>query len=379
MFWKRKDKNEEDENSCPFCGVSNAMDATTCVQCYYDLNKPARDQHNPVETSVKNDLLSTLMDDDEEEEEEYSVEAVLALEDVTVDIDQYDDASGSEDFSFIESEGPTLSETVEFEKAEEVELSTEDAPEIEERFIVPESNPLDEVEEPVHTGQGQLFSETSGEEAEVDFSGTVGPEPGMVPDLPDMDEEEESAIPELPLVEDDFVPELPEDEVSETEQTPDLPSEDESVLPELPEEEVSEIEQTPDLPSEDESVPSLPDDDLVESSIEEPTEEDVVTPEPQLGHRIWPWPAAAPYDHRDVHRIVVESLTLVKSGRVQEAEAQIDALGPHLGDDVSLLYHIGLVLQQAGRTEHLNWMLEMARRVHPGDERVNTAIAHLSA
>ena len=157
MFWKRKDKNEEDENSCPFCGVSNAMDATTCVQCYYDLNKPARDQHNPVETSVKNDLLSTLMDDDDEEEEEYSVEAVLALEDVTVDIDQYDDASGSEDFSFIESEGPTLSETVEFEKAEEVELSTEDAPEIEERFIVPESNPLDEVEEPVHTGQGQLF------------------------------------------------------------------------------------------------------------------------------------------------------------------------------------------------------------------------------
>jgi len=261
MFWKRKDKNEEDENSSPFCGVSNAMDATTCVQCYYDLTKPARDQHNPVETSVKNDLLSTLMDDDDEEEEEYSVEAVLALEDVTVEVDQYDDAAGSEDFSFIESEGPTLSETVEFEKAEEVELSTEDAPEIEERFIVPESNPLDEVEEPVHTGQGQLFSETSGEEAEVDFSGTVGPEPGMVPDLPDMDEEEESAIPELPLVEDDFVPELPE-------------------------EEVSEIEQTPDLPSEDESVPSLPDDDLVESSIEEPTEEDVVTPEPQLGHRI---------------------------------------------------------------------------------------------
>ena len=155
MFWKRKDKNEEDENSCPFCGVSNAMDATTCSQCYYDLTKPARDQHNPVETSVKNDLLSTLMDDaDDNEEEEYSVEAVLALEDVTVDIDQYDDAEDSDNFSFIESEGPTLSETVEFEKAEEVELSTEDAPEIEERFTVPESDPLDEVEEPVHTGQG---------------------------------------------------------------------------------------------------------------------------------------------------------------------------------------------------------------------------------
>lgn len=369
MFWKRKDKNEEDENSCPFCGVSNAIDATTCIQCYYDLTKPARDQHNPVETSVKNDLLSTLMDDaDDGEEEEYTVEAVLALEDVTVDIDQYNDAEDSDNFSFIESEGPTLSETIEFEKAEDVELSTEDAPEIEERFIVPESNPLDEVEEPVHTGQGQLFSETSGEESEVDFSGTVGPDPGIIPDLPDMDEDEApfetAALPDLPLVEDDVVPDLPEDEAE---------------LPELPEEEVSEIQQTPMLPDEEESVPELPDDDDIESSIEAPTEEDVVAPEPQLGHRIWPWPASTPYDHRDVHRVVVESLTLVKSGRVQEAETQIDALGPHLGEDVSLLYHIGLVLQQAGRTEHLNWMLEMARRVHPNDENVMTAIAHLSA
>ena len=132
------------------------------------------------------------MDDaDEEKEEEYSVEAVLALEDVTVDIDQYDDAEDSDNFSFIESEGPTLSETVEFEKAEEVELSTDDAPKIEERFTVPESNPLDEVEEPVHTGQGQLFSETASEESEVDFTGTVGPDPGMIPDLPDMDDEPE--------------------------------------------------------------------------------------------------------------------------------------------------------------------------------------------
>ena len=371
MFWKRKDKNEGDENSCPFCGVSNAIDATTCIQCYYDLTKPPRDQHNAVETSVKNDLLSTLMDDgDEEGEEEYSVEAVLALEDVTVDIDQYDDAEDSDNFSFIKSEGPTLSETVEFEKAEDVELSTEDAPEIEERFIVPESNPLDEVEEPVHTGQGQLFSETSGEESEVDFSGTVGPDPSMVPDLPDMDDDEPqmepATIPNLPIIEEGVVPELPEDE-------------DEGALPELPEEDGDEVHPTPELPIEEDPVPELPDDAIVEASIEEPTEEDVVAPEPQLGHRIWPWPAAAPYDQRDIHRIVVESLTLIKSGRIQEAEAQIDTLGPHLGEDVSLLYHIGLVLQQAGRTEHLNWMLEMARRAHSDNESVATAIAHLSA
>ena len=369
MFWKRKDKNEEDENSCPFCGVSNPIDATTCIQCYYDLTKPPRDQHNAVETSVKNDLLSTLMEDVDETVEEYSVEAVLALEEVSVDIDQYDDDGASDDFSFIKSEGPTLSETVEFEKGEDVELSTEDAPQIEERFIVPESNPLDEVEEPIHTGQGQLFSETSGEETEVDFSGSVGPDPGMIPDLPEMEEDDVplniAALPDLPIVEDDVVPELPEDE--------------EEITPGLPDDEVSGVHESPALPSEEDGMPELPDDDVIESSSEEPTEEDVVAPQPQLGHRIWPWPAAAAYDQRDIHRIVVESLTLVKSGRIQEAETQIDALGPHLGDDVSLLYHIGLVLQQAGRAEHLNWMLEMARRIHPSDENVMTAIAHLSA
>lgn len=84
-------------------------------------------------------------------------------------------------------------------------------------------------------------------------------------------------------------------------------------------------------------------------------------------------------DPREVHRIVVESLGLVRAGRIAEAEHNIDALGPQLGDDVSLLYHIGLILQQAGRAEHLNWMLEMARRVHPNDENVMNAIAHLSA
>ena len=84
-------------------------------------------------------------------------------------------------------------------------------------------------------------------------------------------------------------------------------------------------------------------------------------------------------DPREVHRIVVASLGLVRAGRIAEAEHNIDQLGPSLGDDISLLYHIGLILQQAGRAEHLNWMLEMARRVHPNDENVKNAIAHLSA
>ena len=365
MFWKRKKDGAEEGNPCPFCGAQNEPDATTCVQCYYDLNKPARDQHLEVASDVQNDLLSTLMDsDDNEDEEEFAVEAVLDLEDVTIEVDQYDDPLSSDGFSFIDSEGPTLSETVEFETREEVELTTEDAPDIEERFELPDANPLDEVEEPVHTGQGQLI-QTADDENDIDFTGTVGPDPNTIPELPETDED--LSLPPGELT----IPDIPDDIEEDEPQVPDLPVEE--TVPELPEE-----SEAPELP-EDDAVPELPEDDDVEATIEQPAEEDVAAPEVPTSTRIWPWPAGEPMDPREVHRIVVESLGLVRAGRIAEAEHNIDALGPRLGDDVSLLYHIGLILQQAGRAEHLNWMLEMARRVHPNDENVMNAIAHLSA
>ena len=357
MFWKRKKDGKGEGNPCPFCGAQNAVDAVTCVQCYYDLSKPPRDQHLEVASDVQNDLLSTLMNNEETiDEDEFAVEAVLDLEDVTIEVDQYDDRQTSGGFSFIDSHGPTLSETVEYEGLDEVELTTEDAPKYEERFELPESNPLDEVAEPVHTGQGQLF-QSNEQETEVDFTGSVGPDPNELPDLPDTDEElpfDAAAI---------TTPDIPDDiELSDV-STPDLPEDNIASTPELPQEE---------------RVPELPEDDVVAASTEQPSNEDVVAPEVQISTRIWPWPAGPPMDAREVHRIVVESLGLVRAGRVAEAEHNIDALGPQLGDDVSLLYHIGLILQQAGRAEHLNWMLEMARRVHPNDENVRNAIAHLS-
>ena len=367
MFWKRKKEGDEEGNPCPFCGAQNDVNATTCIQCYYDLNKPARDQHLEVASDVQNDLLSTLMnEDDAEDDEEFAVEAVLDLEDVTIEVDQYDDSVQSDGFSFIDSEGPTLSETVEFESQEDVELTTEDAPTIEDRFELPDSNPLDEVAEPIHTGQGQLIQSMDDEE-DVDFTGSVGPSPDALPDLPDAEDDID------PVPDEIEIPDIPDDVVEEATSIPELPEEMDAPIPDVPEEAV-----VPELP-EVAMVPELPEDEDVQSSTEQPDVEDVVTPEVPISTRIWPWPAGEPMDPREVHRIVVESLGLVRAGRIAEAEHNIDALGPQLGDDVSLLYHIGLILQQAGRAEHLNWMLEMARRVHPNDESVLNAISHLSA
>ena len=230
-----------------------------------------------------------------------------------IEVDQYDDSVSSEEFSFIDSEGPTMSETVEFEGRDEVELTTDDAPEIEERFELPDANPLDEVEEPVHTGQGQLI-QNEDDESDVDFAGTVGPDPNAIPELPETEED-------LPISPEELtIPDIPEDIESDAPAIPELPEETEEVTPELPEEVV------PDLPEEDDEVPELPEDDVVNASPTQPEDEDVVTPEVQSSTRIWPWPAGEPMDPREVHRIVVESLGLVRAGKIAEAEHNLSLI-----------------------------------------------------
>ena len=114
-------------------------------------------------SSSDSDIMSTLMNDDFEEfEEENAVEAVLTLDEVTVQVDQFDQsASSSDTFQFIESSGPTLSETKNYQMPDEVQLSKSDAPSKEVDFVVPSSDPLEQVAEPVHTGQGALFSVSS--------------------------------------------------------------------------------------------------------------------------------------------------------------------------------------------------------------------------
>ena len=121
--------------------------------------------------------MTTLLDDDAmlDIEEEHAVEAVLSLDEVTIDIDQFE-ANNPDDegqFEFIASTGPTLSEVQDYSKPDEVELSPNDAPKQESEFTVPQANPLDEVAEPVHTGQGSLFLDLANSDG--DFSDAVGP------------------------------------------------------------------------------------------------------------------------------------------------------------------------------------------------------------
>ena len=121
----------------------------------------------------------------------------------------------------------------------------------------------------------------------------------------------------------------------------------------------------------------LAEDDLVEAIIPAgpPAQPEEITS--SENNHIWPWPAAEEWDSRDIHREVVSALELAKSNKIDEASNTLDRLGPHLGEDLELLYHIGMVLKQIGREEHMRTMLADAQRIKPDNKHVATAVTHL--
>jgi len=291
MFGRKKKASDNIGATCPYCEFTNPLGAETCAQCYYDLNKSARDQPMAEPTTSGEDIMNLLLGDNEDEDDEpiQVVEAVLSLEDVTVDINQYAVAEPQhneegevvpESFEFLGSQGPTLSSTVAAVEDDEVELTAADAPTNVAIFEAGTVDPLAEVAEPVHTGRGGLYSPTVAAPNDDDLTGDVGPTPeysGMdIPDLPD-DEPETPAsltqrdvpfVTEMAAVQPDLtdqpstadgwndtaLPDLPDDDEPVVEPSSAWPepafdaSQDSMMLPDLPEETGDE---TPGLPGDE--------------------------------------------------------------------------------------------------------------------------------
>ena len=381
--WRKKDTSDE-HNICPYCNTPNPLDAKECKLCYYNLDRSARDQPMATPSATESDIMLTLLDQelDEEGEDDFAVEAVLSLEDVTIEVDQFEVEDSGQDagFDFISSSGPTLSEVQDYEIPQEVELSKEDAPTKEIDFVVPVGNPLDEVAEPVHTGQGSLF--TVDADNNDDLTGSVGPSTeNMQPEII----EEEIPTPDLPLstafnTEAPTTPEVPE--IPNVEQptpaaeiTPDVPEIPDSVdiTPDVP-----EIPQGNSVTEAAVSTPEVPDIPVTNSSARQNITAPIEAPEPQHNGRIWPWPAKEAWDERQVYREVVAMLELIKTGKLTQTAQQLDNLGPHLDGNLDMLVHIGTIMRYLGREEHLQWMLKMAQITYPNDSNIAKAMAHLS-
>ena len=360
MFGRKKKDDDAVGVKCPYCEYNNPLGAETCKQCYYSLNKSAREQPMAEPTTSGEEIMSLLLGENEEEEDIGPVvEAVLAIDDVTVEVDQYASTTPAQDedgtpvpdsFEFIGSEGPTLASTVESSEPEEVELTAADAPKEYVEFDLGTVDPMEEVAEPVHTGKGGLYSPTVETPKDEDLLGEVGPAPSATPDLPDLPDETVSAGGSLAQA---------------------MAAESPEVSPE-PSVEAA----VPDLPD-------LPDDEPVAEVAPSPSPEPQAEPAPQpaedVDNRIWPWPKGDAWTPTQVYQEVVTAMEHVKHGRMEAAASTLDALGPHLDNNLDMLLHISVLLQHLGRHEHMKWTLDMAAYVHPNDPHVQQARTRLLA
>jgi hypothetical protein len=343
MFKRNKEQEEAGENACPYCGHENEDDVLNCGLCYYELNKSSREQGEAVDQETAGSIFDELTsDEDDSWQEGQSVEVQLNMDEVSIEVDQYEIVEiGEGDVESVEymdaESAPESSETIDHQEVEiEKEILLDEETKDYQRFELGDHDFMGEIAEPVHMGRGKIVG---GGESE---------------DLPT---EEELAIESTPQ--------------PETEQGTEHIG-----LPQLPDEDEIESEEAiPKGPPKKDTL--LAEDDLIEAIVPVGPPRQTETPITSENKRIWPWPAAEEWDSRDIHREVVSALESAKSNQVDEASTIIDRLGPHLGEDLELLYHIGMVLKQIGREEQMRTMLNDAQRIKPDSEHVATAVAHL--
>lgn len=371
MFGRKKKDKDVVGVACPYCEYNNPLGAVTCEQCYYDLNKSARDQPMAEPTTSGEEIMSLLLGENEEDEDDVLeiVEAVLSVDDVTVEVDQYavpettteEGVETNETFEFIGSQGPTLSQTVvAVEEEDDIALTTDDAPKEYVEFELDRVDPLAQVAEPVHTGKGGLYSPTVSAPNDDDLMGEVGPTTiESTPELPDLPEDEP------PLGEN-----LAQAAATETPELPDLADEAAtSSSMQAADHETVSTPALPDLPEDDELAPEQTEQESVDAVQTPPVQQD----------RIWPWPKAEAWTATQVYQEVVSAMEHIKHGRMEQAANTLDGLGPHLDGNLDMLLHISVLMQHLGRHDHVKWTLDMAAYVHPNDAHVQQARAQLLA
>jgi hypothetical protein len=343
---------------CPYCEFENDIGVEQCKQCYYQFSQSARMQPVSDMSTPNSEILDILLSDSEEEEEYelMAVEAVLSMDDVVVDVDQYSilesqDGDEPEEFSFFPASGPTLTETVESTPYVDEELSIDDAPTDVVHFEIDEVDPLEQVPEPVHSGRGHLFSPENNGPLDQDLTEIMQP-----PEQIELFEEPKQQNVAAPLVQ---VPQVHVPDLDDLD-LDDLDFGDQVVTS-------SSVEETTISPVSAEESSSHYENGVGSSPSEQ---QEIISPEQQIQadvhpHRIWPWGAQEPWEDAVVVREVVSIMEAIQHGKIDTAARLLDQLGPHLTVNLDVLQHICVALQYVNRIEHSKWVAEMAYRIYP--------------
>ncbi len=433
MFGRWRKSKEEAGITCPLCSEVSPDGTEECPKCYHQLGKSIINQDESVSEEVSTSIFDELLAEDEDGDDGEVVDwskHTFEIDDVTIDVSQYEEdseavaLSAAPNFAAIEADAPSqvpkVPKVAEELEDGEYELSTSDAPKNVEKFVVPTSKEVETVEEPTHQvdlvvpllPKGATESSTEDEplsdpsevpeekqetssednsqpiptaEAEpvaepvavpVAVEPVVVPTPTPVPTT--ISETPATTPPALPATPQVNATPAPTPTPVAKPEIPKLPSLNSAAsngavatkAPALP-----SVPTTPALPT----VPSSrPDANAFkqDAGLDVDAESPSVTP-PSLDDQMWPWPQGEPYDDLIVKRKLRQVMESVKGGDLDGAARDLDKLGPHLGDRKEILFHVGVVLKKLGREEALRRMLETARRLHPEDQHVATALTSL--
>ena len=90
-MFRRKTAADIEGEICPYCEYVNTAGSTTCVQCYYELNKAPRDQGEELSQELSNSIFDELMsDDDDSWQEGEARDVVLTLDSDPLEVGQYE-------------------------------------------------------------------------------------------------------------------------------------------------------------------------------------------------------------------------------------------------------------------------------------------------
>ena len=374
MFDKfRKWRNvEESGKICPTCQHKNSEDAILCTLCQYQLKKASFEQGSDMNEDIASDLFDELLGDFEEDSAEDIIDwskATFQMDDVTIDVQQYDGDDG-----IIVSKNPSFAMTVDSpepvdDSEEDYVLKPEDAPEFVTKFEIPdeEMEPIEEISyKPV-----QLIQPASQQpESPLDF-----PPPLELESEPESEPEPQPEPESEPEPQPEPEPEPEPEPQPEPEPESEPQSEPEPVM--IPPRKIPPPPLLPPIPPRDEELAPMPPPPKLPLPKPIISADQILSSIPIEESNYWPWPQQEKWTDRDVALQVKAAMEAARSKDTAQATVLLDEVGPHLGNRSKLIYPIGALLQRIGRTQSVDKMFENANHLIPGDSNLLMAMKKL--
>ena len=348
-FWKKKGKDESQK--CPLCATPVSQDDDVCPLCFYELKLSPRHQALNITENEEETLIGLLNSEIEPEEDD----EVLEVEDV------------------INLNASEVTIEAQYDSDDLMNVPSEYAPEFITQRMTPKGVAENNTETINDTGENNIDSEdlidtsflTPNEVKNQNISppSLELPTPPVPVELPPPPK-----LPSLPIP-----PELPPPpKLPSPPKPPELPPPPKLPSPPIP----PELPPPPKLPS-----PSILREDTSPYDITNNMDKLEVSPanEKELTNGpVWPWASKEEWDSQSLSKELLEAINAAKNNNNQHVERILEKIGPHLGNNINLIFHVGLLLKKIGRNYELIEMLTRARIQFPGNKDVENAFSKLT-